>query len=167
MRFRHEDTDLVRSARQQDFLREARQKLSPEQIIRDSDYRGELVDIFTDYTTSDLSSATELLKLIRTFIGAASATVNEVHFPAELGGPDSLYVTADQDEIKEAVQQFLGTEGTPGPPPEGSSRRRRLEARSGRRSPTSRSPTSPRSPRGRRWRTSPRPARRWPSSCRR
>ena len=29
VRFRHDDNDLVRSARQQDFLREARQKLPP------------------------------------------------------------------------------------------------------------------------------------------
>ena len=29
VRFRHFDNDLVRSARQQDFLREARQKLPP------------------------------------------------------------------------------------------------------------------------------------------
>ena len=29
VRFRHDDNDLVRAARQQDFLREARQKLPP------------------------------------------------------------------------------------------------------------------------------------------
>ena len=54
VRFRHLDNDLVRSARQQDFLREARQKLPPEKIIRD---RNELLDIFTEYTTSDISDA--------------------------------------------------------------------------------------------------------------
>ena len=119
VRFRHEDTDLVRSARQQDFLREARQKLEPEQIIRDTSYRNKLVDIFTEYTTSDIDSATTLLELIKTFLGASDATVNEVHFPAQLGGPDALYVTANDEDIKHAVQQFLGTEGTPAPPPEG------------------------------------------------
>jgi hypothetical protein len=42
--------------------------------------------------------------------------VREVHFPAELGGPDDPYVTASNEAIQNAVQQFLGVEGTPGPP---------------------------------------------------
>jgi polyisoprenyl-teichoic acid--peptidoglycan teichoic acid transferase len=45
--------------------------------------------------------------------------VHEVHFPAELGGPDDPYVTASNDAIEGAVAQFLGTEGTPGPAPSG------------------------------------------------
>ena len=54
VRFRHVDNDLVRAARQQDFLREARQKLPPEKLIED---RNELLDIFTEYTTSDIGDA--------------------------------------------------------------------------------------------------------------
>ena len=54
VRFRHYDNDLVRAARQQDFLREARQKLPPKTLIDD---RNELLDIFTEYTTSDIGDA--------------------------------------------------------------------------------------------------------------
>ena len=54
MRYRHDDNDLVRAARQQDFLREARQKLPPEKLLED---RNELIDIFTKYTTSDIGEA--------------------------------------------------------------------------------------------------------------
>jgi LCP family protein required for cell wall assembly len=112
VRYRHDDNDLVRSARQQDFLREARQKLPPGTLIRD---RNELLDIFTEYTTSDIGDAVTLLELLKTFANVQSAPVREVHFPADLGDGSSGYVTASEDAIKSAVAQFLGVEGTPGP----------------------------------------------------
>ena len=120
VRFRHFDNDLVRAARQQDFLREARQKLPPEKLIRD---RNELLDIFTEYTTSDIGDAVPLLELLKTFLGVQSAPVREVHFPAELGG--TTYVTATDDGDQEggrAVPRHRGhARGAPGrrqPPPD-------------------------------------------------
>ena len=115
VRFRHFDNDLVRSARQQDFLREARQKLPPGTLIRD---RNELLDIFTEYTTSDIGEAVPLLELLKTFLAVQSAPVREVHFPAELG---ATYVTAKDEAIQAAVAQFLNAEGTPGERPAGES----------------------------------------------
>jgi LCP family protein required for cell wall assembly len=112
VRYRHDDNDLVRSARQQDFLREARAKVPPSKLIAD---RNELLKIFTDYTTSDIDSGITLLEVLKTFVGAAGAPLREVHFPAELGGPDSPYVTASAQAIKTAVAQFLG-EDQPAPP---------------------------------------------------
>ena len=41
VRYRHTDTDLVRSARQQDFLREARQAVPPSKLLDDLRSRGE------------------------------------------------------------------------------------------------------------------------------
>jgi LCP family protein required for cell wall assembly len=119
VRFRHEDNDLVRSARQQDFLREARQGIPPSKLVSDRD---ELLDIFKKYTTSDnaLKDPIQVIELIKTLFYVRNAPVHEVHFPAELGGPDDPYVTASNDAIKSAVNQFLGTEGTPGPTPSGS-----------------------------------------------
>ncbi len=114
VRFRHDDTDLVRSARQQDFLREARQKLPPGTLIND---RNELLDIFTEYTTSDIGAAVPLLELLKTFAAVQSAPVSEVHFPADLGDGTSGYVTASDEAIKNAVDQFLNVEGTPGERP--------------------------------------------------
>ncbi len=115
VRFRHFDNDLVRSARQQDFLREARQKLPAKKLIEDRD---ELLGIFTEYTTSDISDAVQLLELLKTFLGVQSAPVSEVHFPAELG---QTYVTASDEAIQKAVDQFLNVEGTPGERPAGES----------------------------------------------
>lgn len=118
VRFRHDDNDLVRSARQQDFMREARQKLPPGTLIRE---RNELLDIFTEYTTSDISDGVTLLELLKTFLAVQSAPVREVHFPADLGDGTSAYVTASEAAIKEAVKQFLGVKGTPGARPGGES----------------------------------------------
>jgi LCP family protein required for cell wall assembly len=115
VRFRHFDNDLVRAARQQDFLREARQKLPPGKLFED---RNELLDIFTEYTTSDIGDAVQLLELLKTFLAVRSAPVSEVHFPAELG---TSYVTASDDAIQKAVEQFLNVEGTPGERPAGES----------------------------------------------
>ena len=44
VRYRHTDNDIVRAARQQDFLREARQKIGPSRLFNDRD---ELLKIFT------------------------------------------------------------------------------------------------------------------------
>ncbi|HLM32308.1 MAG TPA: LCP family protein [Solirubrobacterales bacterium] len=118
VRYRHTDTDLVRAARQQDFLREARQKLPPGTLIRD---RNELLDIFTEYTTSDITDGVQLLELLKTFLGVQSAPVYEVHFPADLGDGTSGYVTASQEAIKNAVNELMAAQGTPGERPGGES----------------------------------------------
>ena len=115
VRFRHLDNDLVRSARQQDFMREARQKLPPGKLIED---RNELLDIFTEYTTSDIGDAVTLLELLKTFLACRRRPCSEVHFPADLG--DGHRATSTRQTTRSAaVDQFLGVEGTPGERPAG------------------------------------------------
>ncbi len=111
VRYRHEDNDLVRAARQQEFLREARQQLPAEKIVKD---RNELIDILKKYVTSDIEDETDLVSLGRLFIGASGAPVVQIHFPANLGGPSASYVTASESAIQEAVKRF---EGESEPPP--------------------------------------------------
>jgi LCP family protein required for cell wall assembly len=118
VRYRHDDNDLVRSARQQDFLREARQKLTVGKLVGDAE---DLLGIFTEYTTSDISDGVTLLELLKSFLKVQAAPVNEVHFPAELGDGTTGYVTASDEAIAQAVDEFLGTEGTPGARPGGDS----------------------------------------------
>jgi LCP family protein required for cell wall assembly len=110
VRYRHTDNDLVRSARQQDFLREARQKVPPETLVRD---RNDLLKIFTDYTTSDISDAVTVLELMKTLIAARNAELREIHFPADLGDGTTGFVTASEPAIQKAVQEFLGNEPAP------------------------------------------------------
>jgi LCP family protein required for cell wall assembly len=114
VRYRHTDNDLVRSARQQDFLREARQQVPPEKLITD---RNDLLKIFTDYTTSDISDPETVIALMKTLIAARNAQIREIHFPANLGDGTSSFVTASDSAIKNTVQEFLGNEPPPEPSP--------------------------------------------------
>jgi LCP family protein required for cell wall assembly len=109
VRFRHTDTDLVRAARQQDFLSAARQRVPVEDLVLG---RNELIDIFTRYTTSDISDTEAMLEVMKLFIASRNAEINEVDFPAELG-PSFVYSTPEA--IQGAVDKFLGIEASGGP----------------------------------------------------
>ena len=105
VRYRHTDTDIVRSARQQNFLSQARHQVSPTDLITDNH---NLVDILTEYTTSDITGGTTLITLLDLLFELRGAEVNQVHFPAELG-PSFVY--ASEEEIHHAVKEFLGEAG--------------------------------------------------------
>jgi polyisoprenyl-teichoic acid--peptidoglycan teichoic acid transferase len=109
-RYRHTDTDLVRAARQQDFLREARQQVPASDLFFSK--RDELLDIFTKYTTSDISSGATALDVLKLFVASRDAPIKEVHFPAVL---HPSFVTASRPAIDAAVQKFLGIEASGGP----------------------------------------------------
>jgi LCP family protein required for cell wall assembly len=106
VRYRHTDTDIVRSARQQDFLSAARSRISVKDLVFD---QGELVEAFTDYTTSDISDGKTLLEVLKLLAASRNSIINEVNFPAELG-PSFVYTTPGA--VEGAVQEFLGGETT-------------------------------------------------------
>ncbi len=105
VRYRHDDNDLVRSARQQEFLREMRQELPAGQILNDYD---KLKSILQRYVTLDIRNTGDLLSLAQLVVAANGAPVVQVHFPAQLGGPNAIYVTASDSAIKAAVAKFEG-----------------------------------------------------------
>ena len=105
VRYRHDDNDLVRSARQQEFLRELRQELPASRIA--AEYNN-LVDILHKYVTLDINKPSDLIALTQLILSAKSAPVVQVHFPANLGGPYASYVTASKSSIKQAVAKFEG-----------------------------------------------------------
>ncbi len=107
-RYRHTDNDVVRAARQQDFLREARQKVPPEVLFAE---RKELISIFTEHTTSDIDTAESMLQVLKLFIEARDAPLKQVKFEGTLG---PSFVETTQAEINKAVTQFLGLEDSPG-----------------------------------------------------
>ena len=109
VRYRHTDTDIVRSARQQDFLSSARERVPISKLVLG---QNDLVDIFTKYTTSDISDTETMLQVIKLFIASRNAKIKEVHFPAELG---PSYVYASSEAIHGAVDKFLGIEASAGP----------------------------------------------------
>jgi polyisoprenyl-teichoic acid--peptidoglycan teichoic acid transferase len=109
VRYRHTDTDLVRAARQQDFLSAARQRVPVSKLVLGQD---DLIDIFTRYTTSDISDTESMLQVMKLFIASRNSAVNEVKFPATLG-PSFVYSTPQL--IEGAVNRFLGIEASGGP----------------------------------------------------
>jgi polyisoprenyl-teichoic acid--peptidoglycan teichoic acid transferase len=112
VRFRHADSDLVRAARQQDFLRQAKDQIGSSSLIRHS---GKLIDIFTKSTEVDrqLASIVGLERLVKLALFSAGHPVRQVTFPAQFEKdtlPDGTpvdYVTADPAAVAATVQQFL------------------------------------------------------------
>jgi LCP family protein required for cell wall assembly len=111
VRFRHEDTDIVRAARQQDFLRQAKQQIVVTDLI---DKRDRLVKIFGRNTSTDagLRSASEVLRLLKLALGTADQPIREVRFRGYLG---ASYVEATSRQMSKMVDEFLNVEDTPGP----------------------------------------------------
>jgi LCP family protein required for cell wall assembly len=112
VRFRHADSDLVRAARQQDFLRQAKDQISTSSLI---DHRGKLIDIFSKSTEADrqLGTVVALERLLKLALFSAGHPVRQVPFPAQFAKetlPDGTpvdYVTADPAAVSATVQQFL------------------------------------------------------------
>ncbi len=113
VRYRHTDTDLVRSARQQDFISAARQRVSVDDLVEDVAFDGKgLIEVFTKYTTSDISDKEAMLQVLKLFVSVRNAPIKEVNFPVAELGPS--YVTTTPEAMEEAVDQFLGIEASGG-----------------------------------------------------
>jgi polyisoprenyl-teichoic acid--peptidoglycan teichoic acid transferase len=128
VRFRHEDTDLVRSARQQDFLRQAKQQIGVGGLVGKRD---RLIEIFGKYTSSDIRGRSEVLRLLKLAVFSVDQPIREIHFEGQItSGSEEQnipsYVTASNATLQKLVKDFLGTRDTPGPRG-GQSRRRRKE----------------------------------------
>jgi polyisoprenyl-teichoic acid--peptidoglycan teichoic acid transferase len=102
VRFRHEDNDLVRAARQQEFLSQAKQQFSVGKLFAD---RVKLIGIFGKYTRSDIRSRSAVLRLLKLALASAAHPVQEVHFKGKIG---KSYVTATATTVKTLAAQFLG-----------------------------------------------------------
>ena len=109
VRYRHEDNDLVRAARQQEFLRQAKQQVSVGDLVSD---RQRLIEIFGRYTSSDIRSRAEVVRLVKLAVASAARPVQEVHFKGEVG---ATYVTASSAAIRDLTREFLGVKATRGP----------------------------------------------------
>jgi polyisoprenyl-teichoic acid--peptidoglycan teichoic acid transferase len=121
VRYRHEDNDLVRAARQQEFLRQGKAQVGVGDLLRD---RGKLYGIFGRYTQSDIRSRSAVLRLLRLVVASATHPIREVHFEGRIG---PSYVTASQPRVQKLVDEFLGVEETKGPrgePTKGGRKRR-------------------------------------------
>ncbi len=109
VRYRHEDNDLVRAARQQEYLRQVKQQVSVGDLLSD---RRRLIEIFGRYSSSDIRSRSEVVRLAKLAVASAGRPVQEVHFKGEIG---ETYVTASSAAIRELTREFLGVRATEGP----------------------------------------------------
>jgi LCP family protein required for cell wall assembly len=123
VRYRHFDTDLVRAARQQDFLRQAKDQVGVSKLLSD---REQLLRIFAKSTQTDIRGTQAILRLLKLGYESAQNPVQEVHFRSDIG-PE--YVTASPEQIRETVHEFLegkastGARGTPKPRADDAARR--------------------------------------------
>jgi hypothetical protein len=111
VRFRHTDTDLVRSARQQDFLRQMKQQVTYTKLIEN---RERLSKIFGRNTSTDagLRSRSEVLRLLKLAVFSAGQPIQEIHFEGVLG---PSFVEASDETVKKLVLRFLNAQESPGP----------------------------------------------------
>jgi LCP family protein required for cell wall assembly len=109
VRYRHTDTDIARSARQQDFLRHARAQITIGELISNNQ---KLIDIFADNTASDIRSSSALRRLLQLALKAIDDPIKQVRFHGRLG---ESYVYANARQIKAAVSQFKRVSSGRGP----------------------------------------------------
>jgi LCP family protein required for cell wall assembly len=108
VRFRHTDTDIVRNARQQDFLRWAKSQFNSSTLLSERD---RLLRIFgkNSQTDPDLHSLTGLINIFNLVAFSAGHTVKQIQFPAIEAPctPSSCYILANRGPEQRALHQFM------------------------------------------------------------
>jgi LCP family protein required for cell wall assembly len=101
VRYRHFDTDLVRAARQQQFLADAKDQIGVGKLFSD---RKALLRIFGRYTQTDINSGDAILRLLKLAVESAQKPVQEIRFPGDITGD---YVTATPTHLADVAKRFL------------------------------------------------------------
>jgi LCP family protein required for cell wall assembly len=108
VRFRHLDSDIVREARQQDFIRWAKDQFSVTKLLNEKD---KLLRIFGKHSTLDkgLQSTDQVLDLFNLVLNSDASTIHQVAFPADLQPctATSCIVTSNQGSEQAAFQRFM------------------------------------------------------------
>jgi polyisoprenyl-teichoic acid--peptidoglycan teichoic acid transferase len=108
VRYRHTDNDLVRGARQQDFIR---QMLRQRGVRKRLNFgaREQLARIAGRYTSTDrsLRKTKQLFSLLKLGLAVADKPIQEVPFGAGRIQDDGSYLTASDAAIEQTVDDFL------------------------------------------------------------
>jgi LCP family protein required for cell wall assembly len=114
VRFRHTDTDLVREARQQDFIRWAKEQYPISKLVA---HRDRLLTIFAKHSTLDKPLQTEdgILELFNLVLNADGSAIKQIPFPADLQPctATSCVVTANQRLEQKAFARFTAPTAKP------------------------------------------------------
>jgi LCP family protein required for cell wall assembly len=120
VRYRHTDNDLVRAARQQDFITQARDMAGFKKLLSIGD-RDRLARAFNRYFRYDqnVTKTQEIFSLLRLglFLAQQHPAVHKLAFPA-YDAPNPRIDTRlywHKNEIAKLAQDFLAAKGTPKP----------------------------------------------------
>jgi polyisoprenyl-teichoic acid--peptidoglycan teichoic acid transferase len=102
VRYRHTDTDVVRVARQQDFIRQAKQQVGVKDLFEHQD---ELLGGLRTAVETDIHGS-DVLHLIDLALFSLGRPVRQVDFQQTLG---PSYVTATPEQISSTENDFLYT----------------------------------------------------------
>ena len=108
VRYRHTDSDFVRVARQQDFLRALREQISPEDVLGQIDTVAKAVGHAISSTFH--ASSSELLELAKLIAFSQSKPLRQVRFlttNVDLKLGNGSYVTSTPELERQTLQSFL------------------------------------------------------------
>jgi len=110
VRYRHGDNDIVRGARQQQFLSEAKAQIGVSKLLSD---RKNLIEIFGRYTQTDIRGSNAILRLLKLAFDSAKNPIQQVQIKGLVeDGPDLVTSQADLDR---ATREFLAARASKGP----------------------------------------------------
>ena len=115
VRFRHTDSDIVRNARQQDFIRWAKDDYCTAQLFAN---RNKLLSIFGKHAQVDsgLQSVDGLINLFNLVLNADGHTIKSIPFPYVFGpcggGQTPCYVFAQSPQAEQAAYRHFMTPTT-------------------------------------------------------
>ncbi len=110
VRYRHDDNDIVRGARQQEFLSQAKAQIGVSKLFAD---RRKLIEIFGRYTQTDIRGTSAILRLLKLTVESAKNPIQEVQIKdLEEDGAD---LVASSGAIDLAASDFLSAQATEGP----------------------------------------------------
>jgi LCP family protein required for cell wall assembly len=117
VRYRHTDDDFVRAARQQEFLRQAKDQIGLGRVFGD---REELLRIFGRYTQTDIARNNDgaILRLLKLGYESSKHPIREIRFRGEQS-PNGDYVEISPDNLRRTIDEFInvGLIGTPAAAP--------------------------------------------------
>jgi LCP family protein required for cell wall assembly len=107
VRFRHTDSDIVRAARQQQFLAQMKQQVSIGTLFGE---RAKLLKIFGKYTRSDIRSRSSVLRILKLALASAGHPVQQVPFDGTGVNVGPSFVNATDSQVHKLARQFIGVE---------------------------------------------------------
>jgi LCP family protein required for cell wall assembly len=111
VRYRHLDNDLVRAARQQSFLGEAKGQVGVGGVFADRD---QLLRIFARSVRTDIRSSSAILSLLKLVAESSSKPVQEVQFPAQDSADGTGSVEISRTALRRTVRRFVEVRASPG-----------------------------------------------------